>query len=163
MKIGRVTISDRAAAGQYADASGPEIERVLSEFLGPGHTFLPLIVPDEAPAIAAALRQLADHEKCELVVTTGGTGITPRDVTPEATRQVLDKELPGFGEIMRLHSYQKVRTAILSRAVAGTRGATLIINLPGKPRAVAECLSSLREAIIEAIEHLQGRDPHSPA
>lgn len=163
MKIGRITISDRAASGEYADASGPEIERVLREFFGPEHTYLPRVVPDEPPAITAALCALADEERCELVVTTGGTGITPRDVTPEATRQVLEKELPGFGEIMRLHSYQTVKTAILSRAVAGTRGATLILNLPGKPRAVAECLSVLREAIIEAIEHLQGRDPHQPA
>jgi molybdopterin adenylyltransferase len=163
MKIGRVTISDRAASGQFADASGPEIERVLQEYLGAHHTFLRTIVPDDIPAIAAALRKLADDEQCALIVTTGGTGITPRDVTPEATRQVLEKELPGFGEIMRLQSYAVVKTAILSRAVAGTRGATLIINLPGKPRAVAECLGALREAILEALEHLQGRDPHQPA
>lgn len=162
MKIGRLTISDRAAAGVYADLSGPEIERVLTEQLGPGHVFAARVVPDESAAIAAALRHLADDEKCELIITTGGTGITPRDVTPEATRQVLEKELPGFGEVMRLHAYATVKTAILSRAVAGTRGSTLIINLPGKPRAVAECLTLLREAIVEAVEHLQGRDPHQP-
>jgi len=160
MKIGRLTISDRAASGVYDDVSGPEIERVLKEFLGPDQTFVAMVVPDEQEAIAGALCRLADEEKCELVVTTGGTGITARDVTPEATRRVLDKELPGFGEVMRMQSFQKVRTAILSRAVAGTRGTTLIINLPGKPRAVAECLGFLCEAIIEAVEHLQGRDPH---
>lgn len=160
MKIGRLTISDRAASRVYDDVSGPEIERVLKAHLGPDQTFVAMVVPDDQETIAGALCRLVDEEKCELVVTTGGTGITARDVTPEATRRVLDKELPGFGELMRMQSYQKVRTAILSRAVAGTRGASLIINLPGKPQAVAECLGFLKEAIIEAVEHLQGRNPH---
>ena len=119
-----------------------------------------LIVPDEASAISAALRQFADDRKCDMIVTTGGTGITPRDVTPEATRAVLDKELPGFGEIMRAQSFAKVRTAILSRAVAGTRGACLIVNLPGKPSAVRECLEILAPAVRECLAHLRGEDPH---
>ena len=101
MKIGRLTISDRASAGIYADRSGPEIENVLREFLGGGAVFESLIVPDEVEAISAALRKFADALKCDMVVTTGGTGISARDVTPEATRPVLEKELPGFGEIMR--------------------------------------------------------------
>ncbi|HZT23443.1 MAG TPA: molybdopterin adenylyltransferase [Verrucomicrobiae bacterium] len=162
MKIGRLTISDRASAGLYADRSGPEIETVLREFLGNEATFEALLVPDEAAQISAALKQLADQQKCDLVVTTGGTGIGPRDVTPEATRAVLDKELPGFGEILRVHSFVKVKTAILSRAVAGTRGGCLIVNLPGKPTAVRECLEILAPAIREALAHLRGEDPHQP-
>src|ERR1019366_1813736 len=160
MKIGRLTISDRASAGIYADRSGPEIENALREFLGDGAAFESLIVPDEVEQISAALKKFADDLKCDMVVTTGGTGISARDVTPEATRAVLEKELPGFGEIMRVQSFAKVRTAILSRAVAGTRGKTLIVNLPGKPSAVRECLEILAPAIREGVAHLRGEDPH---
>jgi molybdopterin adenylyltransferase len=160
MKIGRLTISDRASAGIYADRSGPEIETALREFLGGDVKFEPLIVPDEVEMISAALRKFADEQKCDMVVTTGGTGITGRDVTPEATRAVLEKELPGFGEIMRAQSFARVRTAILSRATAGARGACLIVNLPGKPSAVRECLEILAPAIREALAHLRGEDPH---
>jgi molybdopterin adenylyltransferase len=160
MKIGRLTISDRASAGVYADRSGPEIENVLREFLGIGVTFESLVVPDEVDHISTALKKFADDLKCDMVVTTGGTGISSRDVTPEATRAVLEKELPGFGEIMRMQSFAKVKTAILSRAVAGTRGTTLIINLPGKPSAVRECLEILAPAIREGLAHLRGEDPH---
>jgi molybdopterin adenylyltransferase len=160
MKIGRITISDRASAGVYADRSGPEIENVLREFFA-GATFEIAIVPDEVDLIAAALKTFADDLKCDLVVTTGGTGISARDVTPEATRTVLEKELPGFGEIMRVQSFAKVKTAILSRAVAGTRGQTLIVNLPGKPTAVRECLEILAPAMREGLAHLRGEDPHT--
>ncbi len=160
MKIGRVTISDRASAGIYEDRSGPEIEQVLRGYFD-HPVFVPLIVPDEAPLISAALRQLADERKCDLIVTTGGTGISPRDVTPEATRVVLEKELPGFGEIMRVQSFVKVKTAVLSRATAGTRGSSLIVNLPGKPSAVRECLEILAPAMREGMAHLRGDDPHT--
>ena len=160
MKIGRVTVSDRASAGIYADSSGPEIENVLREFLGDATTFESAIVPDEIDLISAMLKQFADELKCDLIVTTGGTGISARDVTPEATRLVLEKELPGFGEIMRVQSFTKVPTAILSRALAGTRGQTLIVNLPGKPSAVRECLEILAPAIREGLSHLRGEDPH---
>jgi len=160
MKIGRVTISDRASAGVYADRSGPEIERVLSAVFGGGLTFVASIVPDEPDQIAAALRHLADREQCDVIVTTGGTGISARDLTPEATRAVLEKELPGFGELMRMQSHAKVRTAILSRATAGTRGRSLIVNLPGKPSAVRECLEILAPAIREGVAHLRGDEPH---
>jgi molybdopterin adenylyltransferase len=162
MKIGRLTVSDRAAAGIYADRSGPEIETALREFLGGDAQFESLIVPDEPPLISAALKKFADELKCDMVITTGGTGISPRDVTPEATRAVLEKELPGFGEIMRAQSFARVRTAILSRAVAGTRGACLLINLPGKPSAVRECLEILAPAIREGLAHLRGENPHEP-
>ena len=159
MKIGRITISDRAAAGIYEDRSGPEIENALREFFA-GAKFESVIVPDEIDLISAALKRFADELKCDLIVTTGGTGISTRDVTPEATRAVLEKELPGFGEIMRMQSFVKVKTAILSRAVAGTRGRTLIVNLPGKPSAVRECLEILSPAIREGLAHLRGEDPH---
>lgn len=161
MKIGRLTISDRASAGIYEDRSGPEIEKALCDFFGSLVKFESAMVPDEIPLISAALRKFADEMKCELVVTTGGTGIAARDVTPEATRPVLEKELPGFGEAMRIQSLAKVKTAILSRALAGTRGKTLIINLPGKPAAVRECLEILAPAIREAVAHLRGDDPHA--
>jgi molybdopterin adenylyltransferase len=161
MKIARLTISDRASAGIYADQSGPEIERILRELFGAEAGFVAALVPDEVHLIATRLRELADREQCDLIVTTGGTGISPRDVTPEATRAVLDKELPGFGEAMRMQSFGRVRTAILSRATAGIRGRSLILNLPGKPRAVAECLGVLAEAIREGLAHLRGEDPHS--
>jgi len=163
MKIGRITISDRASAGIYEDRSGPEIEKVLGAFFGDAVEFEPAIVADEVELIAAALRKFADESRCDLIVTTGGTGISARDVTPEATRKILEKELPGFGEIMRVHSFTNVRTAILSRAVAGTRGKSLIVNLPGKPSAVRECLEILSPAIREGVAHLRGGDPHSPA
>ncbi len=160
MKIGRLTISDRASAGIYADRCGPEIEAALRDVFE-GATFESAMVPDEIGLISAALVKFADEMRCDLVVTTGGTGISPRDVTPEATRAVLEKELPGFGEIMRVHSFTKVKTAILSRAVAGMRGQALIINLPGKPAAVRECLELLAPAIREGIAHLHGQDPHA--
>ena len=159
MKIGRVTISDRASAGVYADRSGPEIEAVLKEHF-PDAQFHAEVVPDEREMIAAALLHCADDLKFDLVVTTGGTGISARDVTPEATRAVLEKELPGFGEAMRMASLARVKTAILSRAKAGTRGRSLIVNLPGKPSAVRECLDILAPAIREGVAHLRGDDPH---
>ena len=161
MKIGRITVSDRASAGIYADRSGPEIENVLREFLGGAADFESAIVPDEVDLISAALKKFADELKCDLIVTTGGTGISARDVTPEATRMILEKELPGFGEIMRTQSFAKVKTTILSRAVAGTRGKSLIVNLPGKPSAVRECLEILAPAMREGLAHLRGEDPHA--
>ncbi|HEY5233439.1 MAG TPA: molybdenum cofactor synthesis domain-containing protein, partial [Verrucomicrobiae bacterium] len=118
MKIGRLTVSDRASAGIYEDRSGPEIEKVLGEFFGGEIKFESAIVPDEVEMISAALKKFADESKCDLLITTGGTGIAARDVTPEATRAVLEKELPGFGEAMRMQSLAKVKTAILSRAAA---------------------------------------------
>jgi molybdopterin adenylyltransferase len=162
MKIGRITISDRASAGVYEDLSGPEIERLLRERFGVEARFVAALIPDELERISAQLRAFADDEHCDLIVTTGGTGIGARDVTPEATRAVLEKELPGFGELMRARSLAKVKTAVLSRATAGVRGSSLIVNLPGKPRAVAECLTWLEPAIREGVAHLRGQDPHAP-
>ena len=155
--MARLTLSDRASAGIYEDRSGPEIERVFAE----GHEgeveWLCIVMPDERGEIEALLKHLADEDHCDLVLTTGGTGPSPRDVTPEATRAVLERELPGFGEIMRVQSFAKVPTSILSRSTAGTRGRTLIVNLPGNPKAIGECLPMLMPAIREAIRHLHGK------
>jgi molybdopterin adenylyltransferase len=154
MRAARVTISDRASAGIYEDRGGPEIERVFLAEWGEPVDLLARVIPDERDLIGRTLCQLADEEKCVLILTTGGTGPSPRDVTPEATRDVLEKELPGFGEAQRMTSFAKVPTAILSRATAGTRGRSLIINLPGNPKAIGECLPSLIPAIREALRHL---------
>jgi molybdopterin adenylyltransferase len=156
MKVGRITLSDRASAGIYEDQSGPEIERVFRECWGGECTFVSRLLPDDRAAIAATLRELCDSEDCALVITTGGTGPSLRDVTPEATREVIDKELPGFGEAMRMRSFTSVPTAILSRALAGVRGRSLIVNLPGNPRSIGECLPPLIPAIREALRHLRG-------
>jgi molybdopterin adenylyltransferase len=155
MKVGRITCSDRASAGIYQDAGGPEIERVFTSVWTEPVEFVSRIVADEAPAIEAAMIQLADVETCALIITTGGTGISRRDVTPEATRAVIGKELPGFGEIMRTESFRVAPTSILSRAIAGVRGRSLIINLPGNPKAIGQCLPLLLPAIREALRHLQ--------
>ena len=155
MKVARVTLSDRASAGTYEDRSGPEIERILAENCADlDLNWTRLLLPDDRPQIEKALCRLSDEEGCELILTTGGTGPAPRDVTPEATRTIIDRELAGFAEIMRVQSFAKVPTAILSRALAGTRGRTLIINLPGNPRAIGECLPLIIPAIREALRHL---------
>jgi molybdopterin adenylyltransferase len=159
MKIARVTLSDRASAGVYADESGPEIERITAGGFAEPLEWIRVVLPDDRAQIEAALRQLADIDQCPLIITTGGTGPAARDVTPEATRAVLEKELPGFGEIMRMQNYAKVKTAILSRATAGVRGRSLIVNLPGRPRAIAECLPLLLPAMAEALEHVAGFRP----
>jgi len=156
MKIGRLTLSDRASAGIYEDRSGPAIEEGLASILPGDHTYERLLIPDEREDISRALIRLCDEKSCELVLTTGGTGPSARDVTPEATRTVLDKELPGFGEIMRIRSFAIAPTSILSRATAGIRGQSLIVNLPGSPKAVGECLAIIGPAIAEALRHLRG-------
>jgi len=154
MIVGRITLSDRASAGIYEDLSGPEIERVFCSAWGEGVDFIAKILPDDQSLISETLRSFCDDQFIPLIITTGGTGPSPRDVTPEATREVLEKELPGFGETMRMLSFPKVPTAILSRATAGIRRGTLIINLPGNPKAIAECLPPLIPAIREALKHV---------
>lgn len=154
MKVARVTLSDRASSGVYDDQSGPAIERVFAAHCNDATEWVRVLLPDDRQTIETRLRMLCD-DGCDLILTTGGTGPAPRDVTPEATRAVLNRELPGFGEVMRMQSFAKVPTAILSRAAAGSRGRTLIINLPGNPRAIDECLPLIMPAIFEAIRHLQ--------
>lgn len=155
MKIARITLSDRASAGIYEDRSGPEIERVAAENGLLATEWKRVLIPDDRTSIENHLRKLADEDGCDLILTTGGTGPSPRDVTPEATRAVIERELPGFGEIMRVVSFPKVPTAILSRSTAGTRGRSLIVNLPGNPKAIGECLPLLVPAILEALRHLR--------
>jgi molybdopterin adenylyltransferase len=160
--VGRITLSDRAAAGVYEDLSGPEIERVLRGFFDEAMEFRVRVLPDDKTAIEETLRLMV-VDGLPLIVTTGGTGPSERDVTPEATRSVIEKELPGFGEIMRLKSFEKVSTAILSRAVAGIASRSLVVNLPGRPAAISECLALIAPAIAECLDHVTGWRPQLSA
>jgi molybdopterin adenylyltransferase len=154
--IGIVTVSDRASQGVYEDRGGPAIREYLSEILTSPFEIDARIIPDDRPVIEQTLKTLCDDRGCCLVVTTGGTGPAVRDVTPEATLAVCEKELPGFGELMRKVSLEKVPTAILSRQTAGVRGQALIVNLPGQPKAIRECLSAVFPAIPYCIDLLNG-------
>ena len=145
-KIGILTVSDRASRGEYEDRGGPAIRAYFDEVLTSAFEPVARVVPDERAAIEGALRELCDDVGCALVVTTGGTGPARRDVTPEATLAVADKEMPGFGELMRQVSLKAVPTAILSRQTAVIRGAALIVNLPGQPKAIGECLDAVMPA-----------------
>ena len=156
VRLGILTISDRASSGVYDDKSGPAIASVFTRWIASPWQAEYRLVPDEQPLIEAALRELADDLHCALIVTTGGTGPAPRDVTPEATVAVCDRLLPGFGEQMRAVSVRTVPTAILSRQVAGTRGSSLIINLPGKPAAIEECLGAVWAAVPYCIDLIGG-------
>ncbi len=147
IKIGVLNISDRASAGIYSDEPGQACVALLREWLATPFDLDYKIIPDERAVIEAELRRMADDSGCCLVVTTGGTGPAPRDVTPEATAAVCEKILPGFGELMRATSLRYVPTAILSRQTAGTRGRTLIVNLPGRPKAIRENLEAVFPAI----------------
>jgi molybdopterin adenylyltransferase len=155
-KIGILTVSDRASRGEYQDLGGPAIRDFLTEILSCPWTPVARVIPDEQPVIEATLRELCDAEDCCLVVTTGGTGPARRDVTPEATAAVCDKLLDGFGELMRSVSLKSVPTAILSRQIAGIRGESLIVNLPGKPSAIRECLLAVFPAIPYCIDLIEG-------
>ncbi|MBI5561097.1 MAG: molybdopterin adenylyltransferase [Deltaproteobacteria bacterium] len=156
VKIGVLTISDRASRGEYEDRGGPAvIEELKAIILTPWEPVY-LIVPDEKKEVEEALKRLCDREICPLVITTGGTGPAPRDITPDATAAVCDRILEGFGELMRAVSLKKVPTAILSRQTAGTRGNSLIINLPGKPSAIKECLLAVFPAIPDCIDLIGG-------
>jgi molybdopterin adenylyltransferase len=154
--IGVVTVSDRASAGVYEDKGGPGIEAALAAILATPWRAERRLVPDERARIEAALCELADVAGCSLILTTGGTGPAPRDVTPEATEAVCERLLPGFGELMRTKSLLEVPTAILSRQIAGTRGASLIVNLPGKPSAIRTCLDAVFPAIPYCLDLIGG-------
>src|SRR3954469_7793411 len=156
IRVGILTVSDRASQGVYQDLGGPAIRDCLTEFLSCDWQAVPPATPDERPVIEQALIELCDKEGCCLVVTTGGTGPARRDVTPEATEAVCDRILDGFGEQMRAVSLKVVPTAILSRQLAGTRGQTLIINLPGKPSAIRDCLLAVFPAVPYCIDLLEG-------
>jgi molybdopterin adenylyltransferase len=155
-RIGIVTVSDRASRGEYEDKGGPAIHDYLREVLTSPWQPVARVVPDERSEIEKTLQILCDQEGCCLVVTTGGTGPAPRDVTPEATEAVIEKPMPGFGELMRKVSLEKVPTAILSRQTAGIRGGALIVNLPGQPRAIRECLDAVFPAIPYCVDLIGG-------
>ena len=146
VRIGLVSVSDRASAGVYEDKGLPALKQWLERALRNPVHWETRLIPDEQAQISAALRELVDNAACDLVLTTGGTGPAPRDVTPEATLAVADREMPGFGEQMRQVSLRFVPTAILSRQVAVIRGRALIINLPGQPKSIAETLEGLPKA-----------------
>jgi len=160
-RIGILTVSDRASRGDYADEGGPAIRAYLTEVLASPWEGDGRIVPDDVEAIAAAIQALADAGCC-LIVTTGGTGPAPRDVTPEATEHVCTKLLPGFGELMRKVSLEKVPTAILSRQTAGVCGKALVVNLPGRPRSIRECLDAVFPAIPYCIDLIHTGAPAPP-
>jgi molybdopterin adenylyltransferase len=155
-RIGIVTVSDRASRGEYEDRGGPAINDYFLEVLTSPWEPVARVIPDDRATIEATLIELCEAAGCCLVVTTGGTGPALRDVTPEATEAICEKMMPGFGELMRKVSLEKVPTAILSRQTAGIRGKTLIINLPGQPRAIAECLDAVMPAIPYCIDLLDG-------
>ena len=156
IRIGVVTVSDRASRGVYEDKGGPAIVACLKEMLTGEWEPVARLIPDEQEHIESTLRALCDDEGCCLVVTTGGTGPAPRDVTPEATEAVCDKMMPGFGELMRAVSLKVVPTAILSRQTAGIRGKSLIVNLPGKPSAIRDCLLAVMPAVPYCIDLIAG-------
>ena len=156
VRIGIVTVSDRASRGEYEDLGGPAIREEMGRILTTPWEPVARVVPDEQSEIEAALRDLCDTEGCCLVVTTGGTGPAPRDVTPEATLDVAEKPMPGFGELMRQVSLKAVPTAILSRQTACIRGGALIVNLPGQPKAIGECLDAVFPAIPYCVDLIGG-------
>lgn len=159
-KFGVVTVSDRASKGEYEDRGGPAVVEYLSEVVSTEFETVSKIISDDVGLIEQTLIELSDQHQCCLIITTGGTGPAPRDVTPEATEAVCDKMMPGFGELMRQVSLLKVPTAILSRQTAGIRssdkGGCLVVNLPGSPKAIGECLDAVFAAIPYCIDLIGG-------
>lgn len=156
VRIGIVTVSDRASRGEYEDKGGPAIHAWFSRVLTTSWEAVARVIPDEQAEIEKTLVELSDREHCSLIVTTGGTGPALRDVTPEATEAVCEKMMPGFGELMRTASLKFVPTAILSRQTAGIRGHSLIVNLPGKPSAIDDCLEAVFPAIPYCVDLIEG-------
>ena len=155
-KIGIITASDRASAGVYEDLSGQAIIDTMKDYLTSDWEPVYRVISDDQPHLEKTMIELADDEQCCLIVTTGGTGPAKRDVTPEATENVCEKMMPGFGELMRQVSLQYVPTAILSRQTAGIRGNALIVNLPGKPKSIRECLDAVFPAIPYCVDLIEG-------
>ncbi len=156
IKIGIINVSDRASKGIYEDIPGKAIVETLNEYLTSPWEKVYAVIPDEQDQLEARMKQMADEDGCCLIITSGGTGPAKRDVTPEATEAVCQKMMPGFGELMRQVSLQYVPTAILSRQTAGIRNQTLIVNLPGKPKAIRQCLDAVFPAIPYCIDLLEG-------
>ncbi|WP_281615302.1 molybdopterin adenylyltransferase [Flammeovirga sp. SubArs3] len=156
LKIGIINVSDRASRGEYEDLPGKEVRRLMNLWLTTPWEEVYAVVPDEQDLLEKEMIDMSDNKGCSLIVTTGGTGPAVRDVTPEATEAVCEKILPGFGELMRQMSLKYVPTAILSRQTAGTRKNTLIVNLPGKPKSIKECLEVVFPAIPYCIDLIEG-------
>ncbi len=154
--IGILTVSDRASRGEYEDRGGPAILEYLNDVVATPFETVQRITPDDLSTIKETLLEMADIDQCCLIITTGGTGPSPTDITPEATEAICEKMMPGFGELMRQVSLKKVPTAILSRQTAGIRGKSLIVNLPGQPKAIRECLDAVFPAIPYCIELMEG-------
>ena len=154
-KAAIITISDKGSCGERVDTSGPALKDMLQQEYDVGEI---IIIPDEVDIIASTIKRQVDELGIDLVVTNGGTGLSKRDVTPEATRMVIEKDLPGFAEVMRAESYKITPTAVISRAVSGIRKESIIVNLPGSPKAATECLSFILKAIPHALEKVKG-DP----
>ena len=155
-RLGILSISDRASRGEYEDRGGPALHEYLAEILTSEWEGVARVIPDEQSTVEETLIELCDQQQCCLVITTGGTGPAKRDITPEATENVSEKMMPGFGELMRKVSLEKVPTAILSRQTAGIRGGALIVNLPGQPKAIRECLDAVFPAIPYCVDLIEG-------
>jgi molybdopterin adenylyltransferase len=153
---GVLTISDRSSRGERIDESGPVAQRYI-DGLSKFRTSKYEVVPDEIQSISQKLREWVDNDKLDLIITSGGTGLAPRDVTPEATMMVIERVIPGLTEFMRMETKKKAPTSVLSRAVAGSRGKCLIVNLPGSPVAVKECLEIIMAVVPHALEILRGK------
>ena len=161
MRAAVVTVSDRSFRGQRPDVSGPVLTALLE---GAGAEVIETtVVPDDPAVIAQALIRLADEVRCELIVTTGGTGLSPRDTTPEATKQVIDKDVPGMAEAIRQESLKQTPFAMLSRGMVGVRGQTLILNFPGSPKAVKECFAVVEPVLAHAVKLLRDENPYADA
>ena len=158
MKAWVITISDSGFAGERLDVSGPAVRQRLEEL---GWTVESELLPDDANLISSRLAELADSGHADAIFTTGGTGVSQRDVTPEATRVVLERELPGFGEVMRAEGRKATRFAVLSRALAGTRGRTCIVNLPGSPKGAVESLNTIVELVPHVVDLVSGNTEHT--
>lgn len=152
--VGIITVSDRGARGEREDKSGPSIKEMVTSL--PAEVNMYEIVPDNKEIIAHTIKEFVDNKKLDLIITTGGTGVSPRDVTPEATREVIEKEIPGMAEVMRSEGLKKTPHAMISRAVVGMRHRSLIVNLPGSPKAVRENLSAILPALPHALSKIKG-------
>ncbi|GAA0324632.1 MogA/MoaB family molybdenum cofactor biosynthesis protein [Bacillus carboniphilus] len=157
-RVAIVTISDKGSKGERKDESGPLLAQLAKEIRG--DIVSTLIIPDDFNQIEESLISLADHSKCDLILTTGGTGLAERDITPEATKTVIEREVPGIPEAMRMVAFPRTNFSILSRAVAGIRGKTLIINFPGSTKAVKECFSIIKPILPHSLDLLRGKTKH---
>lgn len=161
MKAAVVTVSDRSFRGERPDVSGPVLKELLED-MG-AELIETMLIPDDPAVITKTLIRLADELHCEFIFTTGGTGLSPRDTTPEATRQVIERELPGMEEAIRQESLKKTPFAMLARGIVGARGQTLILNFPGSPKAVRECFAVVKPVLTHAVKLLRDEDPHQVA